>query len=92
LHIHSGRIYIEDDNEYILIHSPQIETSVPPALSFQTKAEAIQKILRYGTYIFNDPQISLDKNISNQEEYAMPDIQHPFYFKIVRFYIWIQPG
>jgi len=72
LHIHSGRIYLEDDDEYILIHSPQNASSAPAAQSFKTKEEAIQKILRYGTYIFDNPQISLDKNISNQKEYAIP--------------------
>ena len=72
LHIHSGRIYLEDDDEYILIHSPQNASPAPAVQSFQTKAEAIQKILRYGTYIFDDPLISLDKNISKQDEYAIP--------------------
>jgi hypothetical protein len=72
LQIHNGRIYLEDDDEYILIHSPQNKSSAPVVKSFQTQAEAIQKILRFGTYIFDDPQFSLDKNISNQHEYAIP--------------------
>ena len=72
LHIHNVRIYLEDDNEYILIHSPQNRSSLRVTNSFQTKAEAIQKILHFGTYIFDNPQLSLDENISNQHEYAIP--------------------
>lgn len=72
LHIHSGRIYLEDDDEYILIYSPQNETSATSAHSFNTKSEAIQKILNFGTYIFDNPKIILDKNIGNQNEYAIP--------------------
>jgi len=72
LQIHNGRIYLEDDDEYILIHSPQNKSSAPVTKSFQTEAKAIQKILRFGTYIFDDPQFSLDKNISDQHEYAIP--------------------
>ena len=72
LHIHSGRIYLEDDDEYILIHKPQKQSPAPIAQSFQTQDEAIQKILRFGTYIFDYPQLSLDKSISNQHEYAIP--------------------
>jgi sigma-B regulation protein RsbU (phosphoserine phosphatase) len=72
LHIHNGRIYLEDNDEYILIQSPQNGTGVPLKESFQTDSEAIQKILANGTYIFDDPALSLDKNISNQFEYAIP--------------------
>jgi serine phosphatase RsbU (regulator of sigma subunit) len=72
LHIHHGRIYLEDDDEYILIHTPQNGSSVPLTESFQTDSEAIQKILTNGTYIFDNPDLSVDQNISNQFEYAIP--------------------
>ena len=72
LHIHNGRIYLEDDDEYILIHSPQNKPATQAANSFLTKSEAIQQILLYGTYIFDNPQMNLDENISNQNEYAIP--------------------
>jgi len=72
LNIHSGRIYLEDDDEYILIHKPQKRSPAPIAQNYQTESEAIQKILRFGTYIFDDPQLSLDKSISSQDEYAIP--------------------
>jgi len=72
LHIHHGRIYLEDDDEYILIHTPNNGSSVPLTESFQTDSEPIQKILINGTYIFDDPDLSVDQNISNQFEYAIP--------------------
>jgi len=72
LQIHNVGIYLEDNDEYILIHSPQNKTSASVVKSFKTEVEAIQKILRFGTYIFDNPQLSLDKNISNQPEYAIP--------------------
>ena len=72
LHIHHGRIYLEDDDEYILIHTPQNDSSVPLTESFRTDSEPIQKILSNGTYIFDDPDLSVDQNISNQFEYAIP--------------------
>jgi sigma-B regulation protein RsbU (phosphoserine phosphatase) len=72
LHIHHGRIYLEDDDEYILIHTPQNGSSVPLTESFLTDSEPIQKILTNGTYIFDDPDMSVDQNISNQYEYAIP--------------------
>ena len=45
LQIHYVRIYLEDDDEYMLIHSPQNKSSARVAKSFQTQAEAIQKIV-----------------------------------------------
>lgn len=72
LHIHSGRIYLEDDDEYILIHSPKHKSPAPIAKSFRSDSEAIQEIIENGTYIFDNPKLSVDKNISNQYKYAIP--------------------
>jgi sigma-B regulation protein RsbU (phosphoserine phosphatase) len=72
LHIYNVRIYLEDDFEYILIHSPQNTSELLIKESYQSDSEAIQRIRQNGTYIFDDLQLSLDKNISNQTEYAIP--------------------
>jgi sigma-B regulation protein RsbU (phosphoserine phosphatase) len=72
LHIHHGRIYLEDDDEYILIHYPHNGSNVPLKESFQTDSEPIQIILKNGTYIFDNPDLSVDQNISDQYEYAIP--------------------
>jgi sigma-B regulation protein RsbU (phosphoserine phosphatase) len=72
LHIHNVRIYLEDDFEYILIDSPDDDTENPVTQSYQSDSEPIKRIVKNGTYIFDDPDLSLDKKISNQKEYAIP--------------------
>jgi sigma-B regulation protein RsbU (phosphoserine phosphatase) len=72
LHINNVRIYLEDDYDYILIHSPQNKSEIPVKKSYHAESDAIQRIRKNGTYIFDDPKLSLDKNISNQTEYAIP--------------------
>jgi len=52
--------------------SKRHKSPAPVAQSFKTQSDAIQKILRFGTYIFDNPKFSLDKNISNQYNYAIP--------------------
>ncbi len=71
LNIGNGRIYEERENEYSLISKISfkdnyIVTNIP------FDSEAIQAILKWKTYIFDDPLLTIDKSINIQKEYRIP--------------------
>lgn len=71
LNIGNGRIYEERENGYVLIssiNSPSnhIMTQIP------FDSDALQAILKWKTYIFDDPSFTIDKSINIQKEYRIP--------------------
>jgi sigma-B regulation protein RsbU (phosphoserine phosphatase) len=71
--IKNGRIYEQQDREYLLIYTCEDGSGkiiVPETLPADTRA--IRKVLRYGTYIFDDPEISLDPGANKKDQYSIP--------------------
>lgn len=72
LKIAHGRLYKESGDEYVLI-GPLSKTkplSVTPKL--RANSEAVKHVIENGSYIFDDPQMSIDPQINMQNEYAIP--------------------
>ncbi len=71
LNIGNGRIYEESENEYVLISI--IDSGASHILkSIPFDSEALQAILKWKTYIFDNPALTIDKSINIQKEYRIP--------------------
>jgi sigma-B regulation protein RsbU (phosphoserine phosphatase) len=69
--IANGRIYEAQGENYVLIYPEGVkETNYPACIP--VNSEAIIHVERYGTYIYNDPVLSIDPKVSQQSEYAIP--------------------
>lgn len=71
LNIGNGRIYEEHENEYVLI-SPLNSQAKHILKSIPFDSEALQAILKWKTYIFDNPALTIDKSINYQKEYRIP--------------------
>lgn len=69
--IGNGRIYEEEENNYILI-SPIKETKNQTAKIIPANSPALRELLKSKTYIFDNPLLTIDKEINNQSEYKIP--------------------
>ncbi|MDZ7265725.1 MAG: PP2C family protein-serine/threonine phosphatase [candidate division KSB1 bacterium] len=72
LHISNGRIYEEVGDEFVQVRRPGQSKSMRGAVRLAADAEAVKLLLKYGSYIYDDPALSIDRAISQQEEYAIP--------------------
>ena len=72
LHITNGRIYEQNEGEYQLIEPPARENGSKPASVLSLDSPGVRYVLHHGTYIFDDPGISIDKGISKQPDYTIP--------------------
>jgi sigma-B regulation protein RsbU (phosphoserine phosphatase) len=71
--IKNGRIYEQQDQEYLLVYTYDgdiANSKFPETLPAETKA--IRKVLRYGTYIFDNPEIDVETLALNHEQYSIP--------------------
>lgn len=68
LHIGNGRIYEERENEFVLI-SPNGDLLTEKIPKDST---AVQLLLKSKTYIFDNPEITIDKTIKQKGEYRIP--------------------
>ncbi len=68
LHIGNGRIYEERDNEYILIFSKENH----PLEKIPAESQAVQLLLKSKTYIFDNPELTIDKTVGQNGEYRIP--------------------
>ncbi|MFQ5627708.1 MAG: PP2C family protein-serine/threonine phosphatase [bacterium] len=72
LHITNGRIYEQEEGQYILVDPPVNSNGSNPAKNLIIDSEAVKYVLNHGAYIYDDPHISIDKGISKQNEYTIP--------------------
>jgi len=72
LHISNGRIYEQEEGEYVLVEPPASANGAKPATHIPIDATAVKNVLSHGTYIFDDPRFSIDKSISKQPDYTIP--------------------
>ncbi len=68
LHIGNGRIYEERENEFVLI-SPNKNNTIE---KIPSDAKAVQVLLKSKTYIFDNPELTIDNTITRGGEYRIP--------------------
>lgn len=68
LHIGNGRIYEEKDNEYVLISSRENH----PIEKIPADSKAVQTLLKTKTYIFDNPEFTIDNTVGKNGEYRIP--------------------
>lgn len=71
LHITNGRLYKEQGETFTLI-APLDRIKPKQGHRLSAASEAVQRLLKFGSYIFDDPTISADFGIDGQKEYAIP--------------------
>jgi hypothetical protein len=72
LHIANGRLYKESGDEYVLVSPASKGKHLRPAPKFPAYAEAVKRVIENGSYIYDDPALSIDPLINKQNEYAIP--------------------
>ena len=72
LHIGGGRIYEENEDEYLLMHGPANGSDKNILKKISIHSDAVKTVLANKTYIFDNPVFSIDSEISTQKEYAIP--------------------
>jgi sigma-B regulation protein RsbU (phosphoserine phosphatase) len=72
LHITNGRIYEQEEGGYLLIDPPANSNGTTPARLLPLDSDAVRYVLNHGTYIFDDPHLSIDKAIGKQADYSIP--------------------
>lgn len=71
LRLTNGRIYQEQGEIFTLI-APQEKTKPKQGHRLSAKSEAVQRVLKFGSYIFDDPALGTEFGIDGQTEYAIP--------------------
>ncbi|MFH1196783.1 MAG: PP2C family protein-serine/threonine phosphatase [bacterium] len=72
LHIGGGRIYEKAEDEFVLIYKPTTPEPLKIPSKLKLSSEAVQKLLKTKTYIFDNPVFSIDSAIHKKKEYAIP--------------------
>ena len=72
LHISNGRIYQEDVEDFELIGPPGKEELKQVAEKIPIDSDAVQRVLQFGSYIYDDPSLTIDSYVSRRGEYAIP--------------------
>jgi len=72
LHIAHGRLYKESGDEYVLIGPTSKSKQVRATTKLSAHSEAVKRVLENGSYIFDDPALSIEPQINMQNEYAIP--------------------
>jgi sigma-B regulation protein RsbU (phosphoserine phosphatase) len=75
LHIGNGRLYKESGDGFILVNPPGrgLASGIKrAAVKLPLESEAVQLVLKNGSYIYDDPALSIDSEINMQGEYTIP--------------------
>ena len=72
LKIAHGRLYKESGDEYVLIGPSSKTKPLAAAPRLRANSEAVKHVIENGSYIFDDPHLSIDPHINRQHEYAIP--------------------
>lgn len=65
------RLYEDRGDEFRLIRKFQDNQKQGFARSLALEAEAVQQVLKHGSYIYDKDQVSIDPEVSNQDHYAI---------------------
>lgn len=72
LHIKNGRLYEKNGEEYDLVSaiSENIEDGI--AKSLLLESEPVIELLKYGTYIFDNTLLTIDRKLNGKANYSVP--------------------
>lgn len=72
LHLANGKLYQESQNEFVLLAPPGQQRSKQALTKLPAASEAIQRVLQFGSYIYDDPALAAAFGIVGNGEYAIP--------------------
>jgi sigma-B regulation protein RsbU (phosphoserine phosphatase) len=72
LHITNGRLYAENGEQFLLMQANGRKEPAATEAMTALDAESVQQVLKNGSYIYNDPELRINKQISLRREYAIP--------------------
>ena len=72
LHITNGRLYAEDGERFMLLQPNGRKVPADAEGMTALDAEAVQQVLRNGSYVFNDLSLRINQQISVRGEYTIP--------------------
>lgn len=70
LHITNGRLYAEEHEQFLLMNAVDGQDRQEDNVALD--AEAAHLVIKNGSYIYNDPSLSINKRIGLQREYTTP--------------------
>ncbi len=68
----NGKLYQENQDEFVILTPPGQPRSKQGRAKLPLASEAIQRALRFGSYIYDDPALAADFGIGGNGEYAIP--------------------
>jgi serine phosphatase RsbU (regulator of sigma subunit) len=72
LHLGTLRIYEERGRDYVLVRVFGENNASRPTQKLAADSAAVQEVLTCGSYIYDDPEMSIDPEISQHEHYSIP--------------------
>ena len=72
LHIGNLRLYEDRGDTFILIRGSESKNGNTLADQISLDSEAVQQVLKHGSYIYDGQNVSIDPQISKQDYYAIP--------------------
>lgn len=66
-----GRVYEEYEDEFVLIY-PEDSLAVSMTEKLPLNSPGVNAVLKYHTYIYDNPSLSIDLNINGNKEYSIP--------------------
>jgi sigma-B regulation protein RsbU (phosphoserine phosphatase) len=72
LHIANGRLYRESQDDYVLVSPPSKSKHHRATPKLSANSKAVECVLENGSYIYDDPKLSIDPQINLQSEYTIP--------------------
>jgi sigma-B regulation protein RsbU (phosphoserine phosphatase) len=72
LRISNIRLYKESGDGFVLASSLPKTKSAGATIKLPLDSEPVKRVLQNGSYIFDDPRLSIDPHINMQQEYAIP--------------------
>ena len=72
LKIAQGRLYRESGDEFVFIGPSGKSKQLHATPKLRAHSEAVKRVIENGSYIFDDPKLSIDPQINMQHEYAIP--------------------
>ncbi len=68
LHIHNGRLYVEDLDRFLPLKPPNGQSPGEPDRATALDAEAVHHIITHGSYIFNNPSVAINRHLAPEDE------------------------
>ncbi len=72
LRLANGKLYQENQDEFVLLSPPGQPRLKNAIARLPMASEAIQRVLQFGSYIFDDPALAVVFGIDGDGEYAIP--------------------